>query len=483
MEPNILLLILDSVRARNTGLHDHVNPTTPFLDEFAAEEATVYRQARAPGARSITSHASIFTGLEVEEHGITSADRRLKPGTTVFEQLQDEGYETGVFSENVWITDVDIGLSRGFDTIVGPQAIPFPDAVNPRKFVAEEGPGQYREFISTALKGDKPVRSLLNGVHTKLGSDFDRFLPGFDGIGSQGSLYRDRFLAWVDDVDGHWAACINLMDAHTPYKPREEFDLWGDSTLHAIEENAPSKWKLHDGTELWWRQEAREDLYDGAIRQADSYVGDIVAGLRERGELDDTLVVVTSDHGEGFGERSRIRDARVAAHSVSAHEVLLHVPLVVKLPGQDDGDTVDRPAAIRRFPDAVQAVREGTTDSHPFVSSDPVIATVYGLTEDDQLRARASRYCDNLSAFDGVSRVAYERREDGLIEKKLTWQSRESTVEVRDAQTSYRIQDSDRIDISGIFEAVEQLDVRDRGGGMADVDAATYDRLEKLGYV
>lgn len=483
MEPNILLLILDSVRARNTSLHDHVHETTPFLDEFVTERGTKYEQARAPGARSITSHASIFTGLEVEEHGITSADRRLKPGTTVFETLQEDGYETAVFSENVWITDVDIGLKRGFDRVVGPQSIPFPNAVNPRKFVAEEGPGQYREFVAKAMEEKKPVRSLLNGAYTKLSSDFDRFLPDLGTMDSQGNLYRDRFLGWVDETDGHWAACINLMDAHTPYKPREEFDLWGDSTLDKIEQDPPSKWELHEGTELWWRQEAREHLYDGAIRQADSYVGDIVSGLENRDELDDTLVVITSDHGEGFGEQSRIRDARVAAHNLSVHEVILHVPLVVKFPGQYRGITVDSPAPIRRFPEVVRGVRAGKTDPQQFVSEDPVIATVYGLTEDDQLRARASRYCEDLSAFDGVSRVAYQQCDDGQLRKKLSWRSRESTVEIRDAQTSYKIHDSTDIDITEIFEGIEELDVRERAGGISDVDAATYDRLEKLGYV
>jgi arylsulfatase len=482
MNPNVLLVVMDSVRARNTSLHGHVNETTPFLEEFVNERATKYEQGRAPGARSITSHASIFTGLEVAEHGITSADHRLRPGTTIFETLQDEGYTTGVFSENVWITNVDIGLKEGFDTVVGPQAVPFPDAMNPRKFVAEEGKGQYRQFIEAALDDDQPVKSLVNGAYTKLSFDFREYLPGDDDKGSPGNLYRDRFLDWVDTTDGPWGACINLMDAHAPYKPKPEFDLWSDELLHRIENDSPRKWELHAGTEKWWRQVARTALYDGAIRQTDSYVEDIIAGLEARGELDDTLVVVTSDHGEGFGERSEIRPSRVAGHNVSVHEVLLHVPLVVKLPGQTESETVEDVATLTRFPDAVTAALDGTIEPEEFIPNGPVVGMTYGLTADDQLRARALRFCDDISEFEHRSRVVYEQGEEHL-QKYLSWGEKGATVEVRDAQTSYVTGAGGRERVEEAFEGIGDAGVRDEAGGMDDVDEETIDRLEELGYV
>jgi len=483
MEPNVLLVVMDSVRARNTSLHGHHNETTPFLSAFAEEQATKYEQARAPGARSITCHASLFTGLEVAEHQITSADHKLKPGTTIFEQLQDDGYTTGVFSENVWITDVDIGLKEGFGKVVGPQGVPFPDAMNPRKFVAEEGKGQYRQFIEEALDDDQPVKSLLNGAYTKLSFDFARFLPGNEDRVSPGNLYRDRFLEWVDGVDGPWGACINLMDAHAPYLPKPEFDEWGDEDLREIEADSPQKWELHAGTEPWWRRRARESVFDGAIRQTDHYVQGIIEGLRERGELDDTLVVVTADHGEGFAERSRIRDARVAGHNVSVHETLLHVPLIVKRPGQTEGETVESVAALTQFPDAVQAALDGTLDAETFVPDGPVVASTYGLTEDDQLRGRALQYCSDLSQFDAPSHVVYEDGDDGTVRKYMSWQDRGATVEVRDAQTSFKLGSDGKERVEAVFGEISEAGVREGAGGIDDVDEETYDRLEELGYV
>jgi len=481
MEPNVLLIVLDSVRARNTSLHGHDNETTPFLDAFASDRATLYEQARAPGVRSITSHASLFTGLEVAEHGITSADHKLRPGTTVFEQLQEEGYETGVFSENVWITDVDSGLKAGFDTVVGPQDLPFPDAKNPRKFVAEEGQGEYRRFLGETLDSDRPIQSLLNGAYIKASFDLD-WLPGTRNEGSPGNLYRDRFLEWVDSIDGPWGACINLMDAHAPYQPKPEFNRWGDKTLRKIEAEAPRKWQLHAGTAQWWRQRAREAMYDGAIRQADSYVEDIVKGLSDRDLLDDTLVVVTSDHGEGFGERSTIRNTRVAGHNVSVHETLLHVPLVVKFPGQREGKRVRSGAALTQFPDAAHAALDGTAVPETFVPDGPLIMMTYGLTEDDQLRSRATRDCDDVSMFEDVLRVVYEDVPEGL-QKSVAGESASATVMVRDAQTSYKVDDGGRERVDEAFAAIEDARVRESAGGIDDVDEATYDRLEQLGYV
>jgi arylsulfatase len=482
MEPNVLLVVMDSVRARNTSLHGHVNETTPFLQQFGSQQATVYEQARAPGARSITSHASIFTGLEVLEHGVTSADHKLRPGTTIFEKLQKRGYATGVFSENVWITNVDIGLKEGFDHVVGPQAVPFPDAINPRKFVAEEGKGQYRQFLNEALGSDQPLKSLLNGAYTKLSFDFERILPGDTDRSSPGQLYRDRFLDWVDTIEGPWGACINLMDAHAPYKPKPEFDLWGDERLRKMESNSPRKWELHAGTEKWWRQEARTALYDGAIRQTDAYVEDIIEGLSKRGELDETLVVITSDHGEGFGERSEIKDSRVAGHNVSVHEVLLHVPLVVKLPGQREGRRVESVAALTQFPDAVDAAIDGNVTPDTFVPTEPVVGMTYGLTADAQLRARAEQYCDDLTEFDEVSRVVYEDEGDHL-RKFITWADRGATIAVRDAQTSYKLSSEGHHRVEERFEEIGDANVREEAAGMKDVDDATYDRLEDLGYV
>ena len=112
MQPNVLLIILDSVRARNLSLYGHLNETTPFLESFA-EEATVYTNARSPSIGSRPSHASLFTGYHAAETGI-SGSRKLKRGTTIWEELRDDGYETAVFSDNPFLRSNRYGFIHGF---------------------------------------------------------------------------------------------------------------------------------------------------------------------------------------------------------------------------------------------------------------------------------------------------------------------------------------------------------------------------------
>ncbi|WP_121821413.1 sulfatase-like hydrolase/transferase [Halostella salina] len=483
MAANVLLVILDSVRARNCSLGGAGNGTTPFCETFA-DRATTYTQARSPGAKSLTSHMSIFTGLHVEQHNITSAGDSLAGGYSVFERLRDDGYATGVFSENTWVTDVEVGLKDGFDTVEGPRNVPFPDAVDPKSFVAEEGQGQYREYLKASLGGDQPVRSLTNGLVTKLTWDFPWLLPESLRTSTPADVYADLFLDWEREQDGPWAACINFMDAHIPYEPDPEFDHWGGPDAREIQDDLEDlKWVFLGGQEPWWKRRALEGLYDGAIAQMDAQLRRIVETLAERGSLDETLVVVTSDHGEGFGERSEIRDVRVAEHGVAIHEGVTHVPLLVKYPGQTEGATVTEPATLTRFPDVVAESREGTAGPESFVPEGPVLVSAVGLN--DALLDRAGQYIDDLRPYTATARAVLTV-EDGTVVKDVTWRDRARRVVVRDAQTSYAVDadpDAVRSRVEEAFADVSDAGVRAKGKGIEGASDATRQRLEDLGYV
>jgi arylsulfatase len=483
MAANVLLIILDSVRARNTSLGGWTNDTTPFCAEFA-ERATTCTQARSPGAKSLTSHTSIFTGLDVEQHNITAADDRLAPGYSVFERLREAGYDTGVFSENTWVTDVEVGLKDGFGTVEGPRNLPFPDAVDPKSFVAEAGRGQYADYLRASLDSSRPVRSLANGLATKLAWDFPWLLPDSLQASTAAEVYADLFLGWERERDSPWAACLNLMDAHIPYEPAPEFDRWGGPEARAIQDDLEDlEWVFLGGQEPWWKRRALEGLYDGAIAQIDAQIRRIVGALDDRSVLDDTLVVVTSDHGEGFGEPDEIRDVRVAEHGVSIHEVVTHVPLLVKYPGQTEGATVDEPATLTRFPDAAMAAANGEGRPGEFVPDGPVRVTAVGLN--DALKGRAANHVDDLEPFTATARAVVEKR-DGTVRKDITWRDRTRRVEIRDAGTSYRVEapaDAVRSRVESAFADVADAGVRTSGAGVEGASDATRKRLEDLGYV
>ena len=483
-DPNVLLVVLDSVRASNCSVHGHVNETTPFLETFAEDSTTVYDQARAPGARSVTSHASLFSGLHVAEHGVVSAAERLDPAVSVFHKLRADGYETGVFTEHDWLTAVDVGLKDGFDTVVGARNVPFPDGLNPHEFVSNEGQGNYGGFVRTALASDRPVRSLANGVATKFQSDYKRFLPDSVKASTPAGVYVDAFLEWSEDSDGPWAACLNLMDAHIPYEPADEHDRWGGSKASALQSSfEDQKWVFHGGQNPWWQKTAVESLYDGAIRQMDAELERLVAALESRGELDDTLVVVTSDHGEGFGEPSRLQDGvRLAEHGVAIHDAVLHVPLLVRHPGQTTARRIERPATLTAFPDVVTAARDGEAPEAGFCPDEPVVATAVGL--DEPLQRRASDYVSDISPWLDDKRAVFDYDEKrGVVVKSCRLRNTAATIHSRDAQTAYTIARTDDGRVDEVFDELSELDVRTEGDSLEDLDKGTYDRLEDLGYV
>jgi arylsulfatase len=369
---------------------------------------------------------------------------------------------------------------------VGPQNIPYPDAVDPTTFVVESGQGQYGEFVRTALDSKETMKSLANGLAVKLGSDYPRLLPGRSS--TPASVYVDRFLHWSADRD-QWAACVNLMDAHHPYEPANEHDHWGGTRLRSLQDDIEDvKWEFNAGQRPWWQRRALEGLYDGAIRQIDTEFGRLIRELEARGELDETFVVVLSDHGEGFGEPSRVRSgARIASHSVGSHEVLLHVPLVVRYPGQTEGRRIEDVASLTGFPDAVEGALDGNgSAARAFVPDGTVTATVRGL--DTAVQERASRYCEDLRPYTATSRVAYTDT-GPEVKKAITWRDKAVMIRVRDAGTSYRQTPVGEYDddaanlVSRAFSGMSDRGVKQVGSGVDELDDESYEHLEDLGYV
>lgn len=486
--PNVLLVIMDSVRAANTSLYGHEHETTPFLEEFA-EEATVYEQARSPGTWSLPSHTSIFSGMHVAEHGVTRARHKLKPGHTIFEELSEDGYETAVFSENTWITDMDVGLRDTFDTIEGARNLPCPDAIDPSNFVLSEGQGKFLEFFKHCLERDDTIKSLVNGAFTKIAWDYPRLLPDRFKSSTPARVYADLFLDWEKEQNGPWAACVNFMDGHLPYLPDHEHDKWGGSKLRNLQNDMDDQvWEFNGGQRPWWQRKALEGLYDGTIHQMDTQLRHVVKTLEQRGELNDTLLVITSDHGEGFGEPSLIRgdrnssrpNARVAAHGAGIHEVLTHVPLVVQFPKQTSAATVSEVASLTEFPTVVRNVRSGVDTRGGFVPDGPVIASSHGLEE--PMEERAERYTGDFYRFNGDCRAVYEGSGNDVT-KYLSWREKRATVEVNSVKSVFKKKNDDGGHVDEVFSEIIELDTREDSGGFEDIDDATQQRLEDLGYV
>jgi arylsulfatase len=420
----------------------------------------------------------MFTGLHVEEHGIRRAHHRFT-GQTFWDEIP---HRTGVFSENMWITDMGVGLENSFDDIHGQQNVLFREAIDPGNFALSEGQGQYMKYLKRCLSHDHSIKSIINGIYIKIAWDYPQLLPGGHTTGTPAKVYTDLFTDWVDERTGPWAACINYMDAHLPYEPESQFDRWDDGTARKLQDDCEDQvWSFNSGEKPVWQMRGFESLYDGAIAQIDHEIGRLVDALKTRDEWDDTLLIVTADHGEGFGEPSEVRpDAIITGHGAGIHELQLHVPLLVKFPWQETGATHNEPVSLTDIPDVVSAAIEEEWKTDEFVTQGPVLASSHGLEE--PMEERASKFVDDLWLYNGDYRTLYASRGD-YVEKQVDWRGEyQSVVDVYDAQANRIMRGEPAPKVNEAFANLTDAGIR-KSADDVEVSGATEQRLEDLGYM
>jgi arylsulfatase len=409
----------------------------------------------------------MFTGLHVEEHNVTTTKRKLDPQATIWHKLSSEyEYNTGVFSGNTFLTQLDTGLSSSFNYVFSGSEPKFESGIDPVEYHSN-GNLEYTKFALDSLKTLSPIRSFLNGL-SKLRSD------------RNARKYADAFLKWKESVDKPWAATINFMDAHTEYKPPNEFNKWATTEASQIrEEIDDAVWEFQCEHRPWSDLSDMMDLYDGCIRYVDHEISRIIESLKHTGEYEDTLIIITADHGEGFGEKSRIRpDTRLAGHGESKiHEAVLHVPLLVKFPKQITGSTIEEPVSLTYLPELIKSSLDGTNTIERFVNAGPVLSTAVGLPDTEAESGKAETYCDDLHNHTGYARAVFKDGEYG-VNKYMTWRDEERSVQLNGKTDN---------DLEEPREIVEQsfsdiYDARVSHEAHQDIDDEVYDRLEELGY-
>ncbi|ELY95782.1 sulfatase [Natrialba taiwanensis] len=312
---NVLFVVLDTVRKDHLGMYGYEKETTPTLSQFA-EDATVFESAVAPAPWTLPVHASLFTGRYPSQHGADQGSPYLEDATTLASILSAAGYDTACYSSNAWITPYT-GLTDGFDhqdsffevlpgdVLSGPLASAW-QAVNDNDYL--------RELASKLVR----VGAM---AHAKLASG--------EGADSKTPTVIDRTKSFIDDSDSDqgWFAFVNLMDAHLPYYPPEEYrtefapGVDPDSVCQNSKEFNSGARNIDD--DEW---EAIRGLYDAEIAHMDAELGRLFAWLRETGQWEDTTVVVCADHGELHGEHD------LYGHEFALYDELVNVPLLVKHP-------------------------------------------------------------------------------------------------------------------------------------------------------
>ncbi|HEX7123866.1 MAG TPA: sulfatase [Gemmatimonadaceae bacterium] len=372
--PNVLLIILDTVRRANMSLYGYARETTPNIDRLA-QESTVFDWAIAPSSWTLPSHAAMFTGRRPTELGVSWRDPMGASERTLTEALRDRGYATGGFAANLYYTTWESGLAQGF--------IRYTD---------------YRTTIEQALLSANLVqvpivrRLLWARSLADVADAFRRFdlrIPSDPWAHEWQSPDMARaFLQWQDGLgERPFFAFVNLFGAHD-------------------QDRVPEPWRSRFSA-----TPTPMDLYDGGIAMVDAAVGMILDSLRARGVLDRTLVIITSDHGEHLGERG------LRSHGASLYLPVLRVPLLVRLPGRvPPGERIRTPVTLADLPASVMD-RLGIAD-HGFAAPswfaadrrhDDAVLSEVGRSENPQTPAgRGALYSLITSDFHYIHSVTGE---------------------------------------------------------------------------
>ena len=332
--PNVLLLVLDTVRAKNLGLYGYGRATSPNIDRLAGTGVT-FAEAHSTAPWTLPSHAGMFTGRWPGEL-FHYHEQKLDPSVpTLAGYLGRNGYATAGFVANTFYCNSGFGLSSGFDHYEDFDKI---SRVSPTEIFRNAEVG--RRLI--ALVGDEQV---AKSVERK---DADRI--------------NADFLKWLPERSGRpFFAFLNYMDAHAPYAPPAGGRHFGLRATTPSDVEAMAKWHEREFIPDDPRTtELAVDAYDDCIAHLDGALGRLFDELGRRKLLDDTLVIVTADHGEEIGEH------RLVGHGRSLYRDELHVPLLVIRPGRvPSGRIVPEPVSLRDLPATVVELL-GLADGSPF---------------------------------------------------------------------------------------------------------------------
>lgn len=328
--PNVLLMVLDSMRTDRVSCYGHYRETTPNLDDFATQ-ATRYTNAYTPAPWTLPTHTSLFTGLFPSEHGITNAfpDSNLQLSDdipTLAEKLHEGGYKTAGFSNNPWVGKTS-RLDRGFEDFVEWNLEIGCEASSSIHSRMDRIISRFHSIVGHAAR--QPIYALKRPFFT-------------DSLSRRAS----SFIESASKSEQPWFCFMNLMEAHSPYFPRKwAFKELGLETPGSLEPRVLNtkllayvlgKKELDSGT-----QERIMEFYDASLRYQDRKLKLILDQLQETGEFDDTLIIICSDHGKTLGGFDR---SGSPPHFL--RDINTRVPFLIKDPYQKDDEVVESPVEL-----------------------------------------------------------------------------------------------------------------------------------------
>jgi len=270
---NVILICLDALRADHLGCYGYSRDTTPNIDKLASG-GIIFEKAFSQSSFTLPSIASLFTSEYVASHKVDRIERRLADGQlTLAEVLKTNGYNTAAFIYNATQFDLAFGLNQGFD----------------RYSIGEEA-DRKPSFAKT-------LPACLDWLKANRNKPFFIFLHSNDIHEPYHSIYENFF-----DPDYRGRLDNEYMASGTPFH-KNNLNRTPREVKHII---------AH---------------YDGGIKYADTFIGKLIFELKQSGLLENTVIIIFSDHGEILSDRGK-----QFCHGFSVHDEEVHVPLIISGP-------------------------------------------------------------------------------------------------------------------------------------------------------
>jgi arylsulfatase A-like enzyme len=328
--PNILLLVMDSARAASMSCYGAPRPTTPYLEQLA-QESTVYTRTISVGCWTLPVHATLFTGLFPARHGLTISRDALPEGfPTLASRLSGAGYDTACFSNNPYISSAT-GLAQGFDLVED-----LWRSSRPRGTAKPRGQALTERLEGGGTGARLALPVVKSGLRARSQARRWRSWTSTRDSGAQAT--NELLRSWLEhraDPGRPFFAFVNYMETHEPYRPPHPFNQrfvpGSGGRLRAARLGSKTAILSDAARGRTDAVDVLRGLYEGTLAYLDERIGQLVEGVRELGALDDTLLVVTSDHGDSLGEHGHL------GHRLYLYEQLVHVPLIVRYPARFPG--------------------------------------------------------------------------------------------------------------------------------------------------
>jgi arylsulfatase A-like enzyme len=301
-KPNVILISIDTLRADHLSCYGYSRETTPNIDRLA-EDGTIFLKNYSTGVWTPPGHASMLTGLYIHEHGVYDDRRLSKDIPTIATILKENGYHTAGFVNNSQVGEL-VGFEKGHDVF---------------------------EEVWRGISPRSIAERLIKGIYRKVKASLD-----LEDMGAKKTCIL--FNKWLESLElpkNSFYAFLHFIEPHNPLSPPRGFKkkFLGEESHDGIRMEKIKK--IADNPLICYIEDLDpgdkeiqyiKDLYDGEISYIDSRIGWLVNLLKEKGCYDNTLIIITSDHGEHFGEYG------MWSHVASLYKEVLHVPLIIKFP-------------------------------------------------------------------------------------------------------------------------------------------------------